>query len=214
MASTGAITNKFHSAKSTSPFYWIKVTIPDLGLEVIADMPEELQSAVGSEWEGLLPASLADAGAIGASANKISQILTGSGYVYQDNTKQTWVNSSPLEFSISLQFDADEDAFREVYAPIRILEMAALPSKNSGGFLFAPGANGLFGTGSVTRLEVGTLFTLDSCILIAAQGSMSARLDEKGYPISGRCDLTIRTDRVLSREDWARMNNMSNLSIF
>lgn len=213
MASTGAITNKFHSAKSSSPFYWIKVTIPDLGLEVIADMPEELQSAVGSEWEALLPASLGDAGAVGASVNKISQVLTGSGVVLQSNTRQTWVNSSPLEFPISLQFDADEDAFREVYAPIRILEMAAMPSIK-GGFLYAPGANGYFGNGSITRLEVGTLFTLDSCILTSAQGSMSARLDEKGYPISGRCDLTIRTDQVLSREDWARMNNMSNFSIF
>jgi hypothetical protein len=78
-----------------------------------------------------------------------------------------------------------------------------MPRLKWGSVLISPGPN-TTGGGLEVRVVIGKLITLNSAIVVSAAGSMSSRLAEDGYPISGRCDLTIRTDRVLSRDDWAR----------
>ena len=200
-------TRTFDSAKGRNENYWVKVSCQSLGVEIIADMPEETTTAVGSEWEGFLPASI---GSVSNAAETIVKTITGSGAVYQYNTQQIWVNSSPMEIPITLQFDTTRDAAQDVYIPMRLLELMALP-REAGGFLYSPGTNsGLIAGGdSSISLHIGKHLNIPRVIVVSVNSSFDSRLDKNGYPISGRSDITFRTDRVLSIDDWKKYTGVS-----
>lgn len=210
MANVGDIQRTFDSSKSRNEHYWVRIKCSPMKVEIIADMPEETQTAVGSEWEGLLPASLGQAGNIGNLLEAVGKGAFGSGVQAQNLTQQIWVNSSPMEIPITLQFDAENDAFNDVYAPMRLLEMMAMP-REWGGFLYSPGTNSGFGFGgdSGISVHIGRYLHVPRAIIVNVSSSFNSRLDAKGYPISGRSDLTIRTDRVLSAGNWAEMTGVN-----
>lgn len=192
---TGALNsdNRMYCAKSKSDNY--KVVIRSQGYEIVADMPEEFTTAVGSDWENRLPNSL----------NSIEGLLkagAGTSATVQITTQQVWVNSSPVEIPITLVFDAVEDAYQEVVKPIRILESMAMPDY-VGGFLYAPGPS-LWRSGADYGCElfIGRQFHMNNMILVSVSASLATRLDEKGYPIAGRVDCTFRTPKVLSKSEW------------
>lgn len=206
---SGAFTKTYDSTKSQNQNYWVRIGCGAMGVEIIAEMPEEITSAVGSEWEALLPASLGSVPLVGDALNFAAQSIGGSGVVLQGATQQIWVNSSPMELPLTLQFDIENDAREDVYAPMRLLEMMAMPNE-AGGFLYSPGTNlgALAGGDSSISLAVGQYLKIPRIIITSVQSQFSSRLDARGYPISGRSDITFRTDRVLSREDWRKMTSM------
>ena len=193
---TGAIIAgaKIHTAKSKNQNDW--VIIQCAGIEIVADMPEEVTTAVGSEWESRLPSALPGVADIAAKT------FLGSSPQIAAATQQVWVNSSPVEIPISLAFDAVTDAFEEVVKPARILESLAMP-RYANGFLFAPGPS-IAGSGEDygCELRIGRQFNQRGMILTSAQVSMSSRLEERGYPIAARVDCTFRTPRVMTNEEW------------
>jgi hypothetical protein len=115
-----------------------------------------------------------------------------------------------------LAFAAVDNAFEDVVAPIRFLEKLTMPTK-SAGILYAPGpapglinaAEGLFGYSSSNEVSVviGRLIRLPSAIVISASSTFSSRLSDDGWPIQGRCDLSIRTAQVLSRDEWGQITS-------
>ena len=211
MAGYGPMNNSYFCSKSTNPNYHVHIKCPGMKLEIIADMPEETTTAVGSEWEAMLPSSIMD---LVAAAGGALKGLAGTNLVSQDLSLQVWVNSSPVEIPLTLQFAANADAYREVVKPMRELEKLAMPALGWGGFLYSPGPNrGSIAGGSMeVELYIGNLLVIPSVILTSVSSTFSSRLDAKGFPIAGRSDLTFRTDRVLSREQWSEMTNTQNTS--
>lgn len=199
MGATGRLPHSYKCARSKNVNYHVQIVCAGMGTELIADMPEEVSTQVGSEWEALLPSAISDVSRVFDSVGKA---VAGTGAVLQYNTQQVWVNSSPIEIPLSLTFEAETSGFQDVVKPIRFLEKLTMPSMWAGGILISPGPN-MAGGGKEVRVVIGKLLTLPSAIIISAAGSFSSRLASDGYPISGKCDITIRTDRVLSREEWA-----------
>lgn len=200
MGATGRLPISYSCARSTNTNYHVQIACAGMGIELIADMPEEVTTQVGSEWEAMLPSAIADVARIFESGGKV---IAGTGAVIQTNTQQIWVNSSPIEIPLTLTFEAETSGFQDVVKPIRFLEKLTMPTIAFGGTtLLSPGPNRT-GGGMEVRVVIGKLLRLESAILVSAAGSFSSRMAADGYPISGRCDLTIRTDRVLSREQWA-----------
>lgn len=203
----------FKCARGVNTDYYVHISCAGMGAELIADMPEENSTQVGSEWENMLPSSLGDfAGGVGQAIANGVRAVTGTSAKAQFATTQTWVNSSPVEIPLSLSFVAVDDAYEDVVAPIRFLEKLTMPTA-AGGILYAPGpapsatnfVSSMFGYDQSNEVSVviGKLVRLTSAIVISASSTFSSRLSNAGYPIQGRCDLQIRSSQVLSRDEWA-----------
>lgn len=197
--------NTYAVAKSSNPNYWVTVSCPDKGIEIVADIPEQFAVSLASEWENRFGTStgLADAPVVGraitggAQTNAVSRSLT----------KQIWMNSSPFEFPLQILFDADIDAKREVYDPMVRLEAMVLPI-GRGEFLTAPGGE----HGSAVTLRIGKMFSITNCIITAVNNTYDTKLDANGIPISGQSEITVRTDELFSAQDWLSIRGVSNPS--
>lgn len=216
MGNVGAMSKQYLSALTQNPDYLVHIKCAGMGLEIVADMPEEVTTAVGSEWEAILPSAVGDYSDLVGKVAKVS----GNNAVASALTKQVWVNSSPIEFPISLLFKATSDPKNEVVDPMRVLEMLAMPATYGGilsgaanavgGLLVSPGPNrGKVAGGDLSlELIVGKQLHFDSCIIVNVSSTFSSRL-HNGYPIAGRSDITFRSDHVLSREEWAIITSVS-----
>lgn len=186
-------------SKSNNPNYMVH--IKSSGFEVIADMPEETTTSLGSEWEAWFPSN-----GDGVVGNAI-RTLAGTALRAQIMSTQTWTNSSPVEIPLELLFDAESNPQTEVYEPMRRLEMMALPSM-SGNILYAPGpAPGLSqlydNTGSLeVELSIGRMLHIPSVVITSVQSTFSSRLTQDGKPIAGRSSINFRTSITPSRQDW------------
>lgn len=207
-------TTSYKCAKTGNANYLVHITSEQLSLEIVADMPEEFSTAVAGEYESLLPSNLgSNFGAFGNSIESASKIFAGSGGVEQGLSQQIWVNSSPLEISLSLHFDYQSDVLNDVVYPMRTLEMLAMPS-SAGGLLYAPnGVRGivgmLIGSGSKINVSIGRQFTMQDAIFVNVQSTMDNRLSSSGWPIAGKSEITIRSPVVYSRENWAAITGTS-----
>lgn len=203
MVSTGVIHKTFNCAKTDNQNYHVHIKCPGSNFEVIADIAEDFATAVGSEWEALLPNSVGDIPAVGGLLHGIGKTVLGTSALLQYFSQQVWVNSSPIEIPISLSFKADKDSFEEVVAPCRALEALVMPNM-VGGILYSPGPSvgGVIGGALSVDLIVGRQLHLTDVIVVNASTTTSSRLDSRGLPTSARCDLTIRSNRTLSRDEW------------
>lgn len=228
----------FNSAKSSNPNYWVSLRIEnaglgdlsegDDGLVVITDMPEQVMQAVSSSWEQRLPSDIGDLmGKLPVVGPGIQKAFQASGInpTFQIGTYQTWQSSSPMEFPLTLLFDAKSDAKKEVYDPINALTTYAQPSTNAtgaasgsllntllslgGNVLFAPGPNNINRDKYSVKLRVGRLYYIADGILVNLQGSFDSKLDKKGYPIAGQVEISVRTGMVYSRSDWIKATSFS-----
>lgn len=203
----------FKSVKGKNPNYFVHITCDSLGLEILADLPEEFTTAVGSEYESLLPSHLSNYfGRYAAAFEATSKVVGGTSSLSQALSQQIWVNSSPIELTLSLQFDAQSDPLKEVVYPMRALEMLVMPTKK-GGILYSPGPNrgALLGGSTEINVTIGNhLLVIPNAIFISVSSTMDSRMTAEGYPISGKSDVQIRSSVVLSREDWAAMTGTTS----
>ncbi len=109
--------------------YLIKITSIRNRYSVLAVMQEPIQIKVESKWDPFIPSSMLHQG------NIIAQMVTGSktSLITKASSRRLWQGSSPMTISLSLKFEAYEDAYKEVALPVKILQMIALPSDPSGG---------------------------------------------------------------------------------
>lgn len=198
--STGIPVESFITAKNRNPNYNIHIKCAGLGMEWVCDIPEQVTSATSGDYESLL-AGAADIGGNSDLANGV-KFAAGTSATAQALTYQTWVGTAPMELPFKLLFDAENDAYNDVYKPMRLLEALALPTSN-GAFLVAPS----FGGNSVS-ISVGRFFTIPEVILVSVNTTFDSRLDKNGFPIAGEADVTFRTCKAYSREDWLRETNI------
>ena len=190
---------QFMVAKGSNPAYMVFIQCPTAGLEVVCDMPETTMLAIQSDWEQRMNGGLFSnilGGVVG---------VTGISPASQEwNTRQMWVSTSPIEFSLQLQFDAYSSAYNDVFRPMTALIQLAAP-ENIGDILFPPGPSRVFKDRNAITLSLGKMLTITDGILTAAQGTFDTRMTAEGYPIAGELELTIRTSVVYSRNDIAKM---------
>lgn len=118
--------------------YAAQIVCNDLGIKMIAQLPDTWQFDISSEYsapyaEGLtegVPSMLAP-GLKAAGISLTTQVLTA----------QLWKGSSEINFTLPLVFQAENDPDREIMKPLLELMYLTLPrdSQGGGGMLSAPG---------------------------------------------------------------------------
>lgn len=192
---------------NTNANYAVKIGCQSQGVEIIAEMPEQLSFGVQSDWESRLPSTLSSLlGSIPLIGGRLEQgqNLLGLNRQFQDLSFQMWMGTSPIEIPLTLQFDAEESALNDVYRPIQALASMALPSQR-GGYLIAPGPiRGGNGDDNAVTLNIGRMFTFLDCIMVSCEQTLDSRLDEDGYAIAGTANITLRTGMVYGKTDWLK----------
>lgn len=199
------------AAKGTNPDYFIHIKCPTKNVNIIADLPEQVSIAVASDWENRLASStLGDFVAAAPSS-------VGTNAAVQFATEQLWMNTSPIDIPVSLLFDAETNAFNEVHKPMTLLESLTLPTSLGNGILVTPGPtvsnsvssiNGY--SGNPVSITIGRQITLSSCIVVSVSNTYDSKLAADGYPISGQSEITIRTPKVLSADEWLAIRGLSD----
>jgi hypothetical protein len=189
----------FRTAKSTNINYTCIIKDRALGVQIIADLPEQTMLAVSSEFANRLPFSTVGEAIGGKNAENAADV----NYVTKYAAEQVWVGTSPIEIPLTLLFDAQKDAYQEVWRPLSLLESMVLPnySDNLGGIYTSPNFEG-----SVS-VNLGKMY-LPQCLLTSVASTYDTKLDKKGYPISGQCEITIKTYRIIGAQEWLKMKGV------
>jgi hypothetical protein len=203
-------------ALSTNPNYLIEIRSDDnsnvLGepnpIRILANIPETLMLATGSDWGQKLPSTpldnlLQSLGNIGSLIDKFS---TGRNFkpILGDLTFQVWESSSPLEFNLQLLFDAENDAYEDVVKPIQNLQKLSMPYYWGAGFMLPPGPSLIERNRGRISLRIGRFLAINSVILPTVNVIYSSRFDAKGQPISAQVEMTVRTVVTPDRSQYSR----------
>lgn len=206
----------YRAYKGSNPNYWVHIRCLNHRLEVICDLPEQLSIGISSEWESLLPYSLTGLleKVVGNTAPAAGAVLGVSPQV-QSLSFQMWTGTSPIEIPITVLFDAEESAQRDVYEPINYLQSLVLPVNGSWvgqKMLMPPGPIWGGERGYGIDIKLGRFAFFKDCIMVSANATMDSRLDAAGYPISGQVECTFRTSYVYGHKDFLTSMTLKNLS--
>lgn len=207
---------RYMVAKSSNPNYWVHIQCKNHNFEVICDMPEQLAIGISSEWESRLPYTLS--GLLEKAVGNIAQsaeAVIGVSPQFQSLSFQMWTGTSPIEIPITILFDAEQSAQRDVYEPITYLQSLILPVNSSFGganILMPPGPIWGGDRGYGINIKVGKFMFFKNCIMVSANNTLDARLDATGYPISGQVECTFRTSFVYGHKDFLDAMTLKNLS--
>jgi hypothetical protein len=163
---------------------------------------------VQSEWEARMPSSLtqvAERFLGGAAGTAVSSAAWAFNYnvIQQGMSFQAWLSSTPVEFNLTILFDAENDAFEEVVRPMTQLSALVLPYRSAPdeALLQAPGPSPIYPNRARISVRLGRFVYLNSVILVAVNNTFDTRMNALGQPISGQCDVTIRTINTPARDD-------------
>ena len=189
---------------------------------IIAALPEQFDLSVTSNWAPIFPSpglggvlgALSGHGQVGQVAGLGGSLVTAlasgtTGYTdqYPLFSSLYWVHTSPIEFTLNLQFNAIYDAKAEVMGNIRSLVMLMLPSysnNGNGNFLTAPGPK-LIGTSKYKiNLAVGTAWTFSNVLIQDVHAQIDTMPTAQGDYISANVSVHISTDRIYTKQDLAK----------
>lgn len=183
----------FDVAKNKNPDYNVHIKCAAAGFEIIADLPEQTNFSVVSDYEAVL----AGIGDSSNNAANLASYMVGTSVNAAFQSTQIWKASSPIDLMLTILFDATSNAHMEVYRPMRLLEALVLPkSLGAGGIVVAPNQN------MPTTLTIGRQLTLPEVLMISVNNTFDTRLDKDGFPISGQSEVNFRTVKAYSREEW------------
>lgn len=204
-------TKIYRTAKTDNQAYLIDIVCPGHGFGVQVDMPEQIALAVSSEWESRLPSALSEMWSafspLGGGIGKGLSNALGADPHLKSLSFQMWAGTTPIEIPMTILFDAERSALKEVYEPIVGLQSLTLPV-GDGEMLWAPGPDvGIFSNqnaGYGVHVKIGRWMMFLNCIVVSANAVFDARVDNRGYPIAGQIDLVFRTPYVYGRSDWLK----------
>lgn len=186
-------------------------------IAVVANTPEQIFLATGSVWEPRMSGSVRNFFTNNTSgvANLGIQGVTNAlnlDLVFQSLTFQAWQSSGPIEFSLTLQFDAFTDAYTDVVEPMSKLQAMSLPfaTEANQDILLPPGPSPLFPNRSRVSMRIGRFIYIHSVIVKTVNNTFDTRYDKYGQPTSGQSELTISTINTPSRQDLTSFFVMNN----
>lgn len=191
-----------------NPDYRVILLNTDANLRVEANIPEAFFLSVSSEWAPRMGSSLRSflQNSVGGGAGSAAQgalWLTNFDIVVQSLTFQSWESSAPIEFNLTLLFDAYSDGYVDVVKPMSELQSIALPyaSQESEDILLPPGPSPIEPDRSRISLRIGRLIYIHSVVLKNVNNTFDTRMDANGQPISGQSEITVATINTPSRQD-------------
>ena len=190
----------YRVAKSTNPNYTCRIKDASMGIDVVADLPEQTMIAVASEFNNRLPFSTVTEILGGQAAGTAADLNAVTKYA----AEQIWVGTSPIEIPLTLLFDAQNDAYNDVWRPMALLESMVLPRYDGrvGGFFISPGYNGS------CSVNIGKMY-LQNCVVTSVASTYDTRLDAQGYPIAGQSEVNIKTYRIIGALEWLALKGVS-----
>lgn len=195
-------------ALSTNFDYLTTIFNKDDQIRVVANTPEQIHIATGSVWEPRMAGSLrntllGNGGGLGNFAANMAFFETNLDIVVQSLTFQAWQSSSPIEFNMTLLFDAENDAFNDVVLPMSKLQEMTLPYNLAANpdIMMPPGPAPLFPDRSRVSIRIGRFLYIHSIVLKSVNNTFDTRYDANGQPISGQSEITFATINTPSRAD-------------
>lgn len=138
------ITNKLDTSIENLPEeYVVKITASSLITPPVikAAMPEQFDLSAESDYAQAFPGGAASF--VDEKSRALGNLMRLNGYnmMTKEMSLQVWQGSSPMTFSLPLEFVAENDPYTEVTLPIANLYKLTVPRTvgDSGGFLRAPG---------------------------------------------------------------------------
>lgn len=101
------------------------------------------------------------------------------------NTTQIWSGTTPLTFSLTLEFYAVSNPANEVLAAVIALEKAASPEMREN----TPGGR----VPDTVGLNVGRQIIYPECVITQVSKQLDGPISRDGYPLQGQVTLTLQT---------------------
>ena len=187
--------------------YRIELLSRDDGIRVQANIPETVMIGTGSQWEPRMPSSFRSVANKFIPGNAAKNLTSGlmwannSDLIFQTLSFQSWQSSQPVEFNLTLLFDAEKDAGKEVVVPMSNLQELSLPFRQAGEILFPPGPSPIEPDRRRISIRMGRFIYIHSVIVTTVSNTFDTRYDKNGQPISGQSEITVSTINTPSRED-------------
>ena len=201
-----------------SELYRVKIRSRTLDAPIRGWLPEEFSFGVESEWEPLFPSAVGGGGGFLGNLNLLAT-ATGNTLKTASQTSQAWAGSSPVEFSLPIDFVAVSDANKEVVTPIKNLMSLALPGthQDRGGLLLDPPGPIFAETipidefrsissfrGDKITLKIGKFIMFTNVIISSVSANWMGKLSPEGEPMQAQAEVTIRTYTMLTKEELER----------
>ncbi|WP_163836768.1 hypothetical protein [Spartinivicinus ruber] len=123
----------------------------------------------------------------------LTQSLTGLTSVTTLNSQQVWEGNQPHQFSITLQLYALVEPKNEVEAAIQALELMATPDVDA----IMP----LGRKPESVWINIGRNVICGPCIIESLQVPLDGPRDKNGYLLEAAVQLSIKTEKMLTRGD-------------
>lgn len=187
---------------SSNPNYIFQLKCADENIDVNANLPEKLDFSIEGDWESRFPMVLGDIFAwASGSFGSLGNIFFGGNVIQQKLSILTWQGTSPVTVNLELLFDAETDARSEVLQPMLNLQRLAAPINWGYGFLIPPGPTPWDQQKNRNEIFFGNFCYIDSVAIISVTNTFDTRMDSTGSPISGMCQLNLKTMYVPSRDN-------------
>lgn len=181
-------------------------------IEIVAFLPEQFALSMASTFESRDHGM--GAGDVLGSAGSALEAGFGTTAMIQALSYAVWRGVSPIEFSLSLIFDAETSTKEDVHDKLVQLASLVLPV-NNGTFLSPPipAQANLFGssysgTDSPIAIKIGRQFFFESVAITSAALMTDSRMSQYDLPIAGGIELAVRTILAYGKTDWARAASM------
>jgi hypothetical protein len=183
-------------SKQKNPNYTIRVRDTGSGFDLTADISEQTNISIAAEYVNRTVSSTTEIGGpLGGVAN-FANFNALSPY----GTNQIWTGSSPVEFPITILFDAYKDAYKEVWEPMSLLETLVMPVGYSFAFDQIKTMTSPAGNGDIS-IHIGKMF-IPKVVVVSVSSTYDNRLSKEGYPISGQAEVSFRTYSVVDKNQW------------
>jgi hypothetical protein len=162
-----------------------------------------------AQWSPLSAANFAS-----KFATEVTQLVSGRTLITKWGSRQVWMGTSPLDFTINLRFEAINDPESEVLEPCRELQRMILPytSGKHGDklLMFPPGPLATGGIrayfrgtpqteGEIISVRIGKLLKMSRVIIRDINHTIMNRFEEGGNPVSANVAIHFQTFEVLTK---------------
>jgi len=121
------------------------------------------------------------------------QAMTGETLVKAVNTRQTWVNNSPTQFNVEMQFYALQDPDKEVMQPLHALEMFIAPDVE-----YFLGGSGQIA--KALQLDIGRQVIYQFLVLNSISIPFDKETDSRGRFVRCTVNLSLSTLTMITKD--------------
>lgn len=169
----------------------LKVFIQTSDELVVGIIGEGSTRELTSLWEA--PFQNDTPGSMFSKAGGIAQMAVGRTSMTTLNSTQVWGGTTPLNFTLTVEFYAVNNAYNEVQAAVIELEKAASPELNN----VTP-----FGrVPEQISINVGRQIIYPECIITSVSKNLDGPIGRDGYPLTGEVQLQIQAIGTVNKSD-------------